>query len=292
MAESLRVEPVTKEQGTTTPIPLKNRIIKHKRLVIKSAAVLSLIAAVIWSGNQYVQANMKDYYHVYANGDSIGTISDPAKVEQFKQKKREQLTKSDADIQMVVKEPRLEFTPERVFGTPAEDEAVLKQLERYFSAYPVGVQLLVDGKPVGIVKDEATAKQVLEQLKANVIASLQQKKEPGKVGILSASSAGDAPVTTELQKADFVQDVEMKQLEIKPDQLMKPDELLNKLATGNARPTKYTVVDGDCVSCIAKKLNIPKQVIYQNNPWIYNDMIKVGEQLDLTVMNRHCPCGQ
>ncbi|GAB7054884.1 MULTISPECIES: M23 family metallopeptidase [Paenibacillus] len=285
LAESLRVEPVTKEQGTTTPIPLKNRIIKHKRLVIKSAAVLSLIAAVIWSGNQYVQANMKDYYHVYANGDSIGTISDPAKVEQFKQKKREQLTKSDADIQMVVKEPRLEFTPERVFGTPAEDEAVLKQLERYFSAYPVGVQLLVDGKPVGIVKDEATAKQVLEQLKANVIASLQQKKEPGKVGILSASSAGDAPVTTELQKADFVQDVEMKQLEIKPDQLMKPDELLNKLATGNARPTKYTVVDGDCVSCIAKKLNIPKQVIYQNNPWIYNDMIKVGEQLDLTVMN-------
>ncbi|MBP1153284.1 MULTISPECIES: M23 family metallopeptidase [unclassified Paenibacillus] len=284
LAEGLRIEPVTKEQGTTALIQIKNRMIEHKWLVIKSVSTLGLIAVVAWSGNQYVQANMKDIYHVYANGDSVGTVSDPAMVEQFKQQKREQLASNGKDIRMVVQEPRLELTTDRVFGTKADDQAVLQQLDRYFSAYPVGVQLLVDGKPVGIVKDQATAKQILEQIKANAIASIQQKKEPGKVGILSAAPESSVPVETELQKADFVQNVEMKELQIEPDQLMKPDELLNKLEKGNVQPTKYTVEDGDCVSCIAKKLNIPKQVIYQNNPWISNDMIKVGEQLDLTVL--------
>jgi murein DD-endopeptidase MepM/ murein hydrolase activator NlpD len=73
-------------------------------------------------------------------------------------------------------------------------------------------------------------------------------------------------------------------LETAPDQIMNPEEVLQKLETGDVQPTKYTVQQGDCVSCIAAKFGISKQLIYQNNPWIENDKIKVGQQLDLTVL--------
>ena len=50
------------------------------------------------------------------------------------------------------------------------------------------------------------------------------------------------------------------------------------------QPAKYTVVEGDCVSCIAKKLGITKQFIYDNNPGLQDDKLKIGNQLDVTVL--------
>ncbi|SDD85931.1 Murein DD-endopeptidase MepM and murein hydrolase activator NlpD, contain LysM domain [Paenibacillus sp. UNCCL117] len=259
------------------------RIRQHKWLFGKSAAAFGLMIAVVWSGHHYVQASMVDYYQVIVSGEEIGIVSDPAKIEQFKQDKRSELSQVTSDVRMVVVEPRIELKHERAFNEQTDDEAVLKRLGGYFSSYPVGVQLMVDGKPMGVLKDESSVQQMLEQMKANAVASLDKKKESGKVGILSASAA-QAPVSTELLKADFVQQVEMKEIRIQEEDLMTPDELQKKLETGSIAPTKYTVEEGDCVSCIAKKLDIPKQVIYENNPSVTNDMIKVGQQLDLTVL--------
>ncbi|MCP1308504.1 M23 family metallopeptidase [Paenibacillus tyrfis] len=282
--KSVKPAAVSEVPGATALERMKNRIILHKWMVIKSVSALGLMAAVVVSGHELVEANMNDYYQVYANGDLIGIVSDPSKVEEYKQKKREQLSKSESDLRMVVTEPKLELTPERVFNHNTEDQAVLDKLSGYFSSYPVGVQLVVDGKPMGIVKDEAAAKTVLDQIKNNAIASMQTKKTSGRVSILSASPAAGTPVQTELQKADFVQKVDLQEVKIEPNQLANPEDLRKKLETGDVQPTKYTVEKGDCVSCIAQKLNIPKQVIYQNNPTITDDMIKVGQQLDLTVL--------
>ncbi|UUZ82525.1 peptidoglycan DD-metalloendopeptidase family protein [Paenibacillus sp. P26] len=238
---------------------------------------------MIFGGNQYVQAHMVDLYHVYANGEEIGVVSDVSKVEAYAASRKKQLAEGTADVQMVVKAPEVEFKHEKAFNAKTYDQAVLAELGDLITAYPVGVELTVDGKRMGIVKDKATAEKMLEQIKADSIASMQKKKDPGKVGILSASGPANTGIT-ELQQADFVQKVELKEIPIEPKDLVKPEDLKKKLETGDVQPTKYTVEQGDCVSCIAKKLNIPKQVIYQNNPTISDDMIKVGQQLDLTVL--------
>ena len=260
------------------------RIALHKWTIAKSASALVFIGAVVWSGNQYVHANMVDFYHVYVNGQEIGVISDTEKVRQFAEEKKKQLSKGPNDIRMVVEAPAIEFKAERAFMAEPQDAAALAELEGFFTAHPVGTQLLVDGKPMGIVRDTSVAQAMLDQIKTNAVDSMQKKKESGKVSILSATAAASTPVETELLKTDFVQKVELKEVAIEPTELVDPEELRKKLETGDVQPTKYTVEQGDCVSCIAKKLEIPKQVIYQNNPWITNDMIKVGQQLDLTVL--------
>lgn len=260
------------------------RIVLHKWTIAKTASAFGLIAAVVWSGNQYVHANMIEFHHVYVNGQEIGVVSDEAKVKQYAESKKQQLSKGPEDIHMVVQAPEIEFKPERAFMAETQDSTILSKLDGYFSAYPVGTQILVDSKPMGILKDKAIAQEMLEKIKTNAVDSLQKKKESGKVAILSASASAGTPAETELLKTDFVQKVELKEVPVEPSELVQPDDLRKKLETGDVQPTKYTVTQGDCVSCIAKKLEIPKQVIYQNNPWIANDMIKVGQQLDLTVL--------
>ncbi|MDF2960345.1 MAG: rane protein [Paenibacillus sp.] len=246
----------------------------------KTVSVLSMVAAVVWSGNAYVSANIAQIVHVSINGQEVGTVKDKALVEQFVAEKTKELTESNSNIHVVVKAPEVTFTDEKAFNAVTNEQEVMNKLGEAIFAQPVGTELLVDGKPMGILKDQATASQMLEEIKSTVV---EKKKDTGKVKILSAAPA--EPVgEVELQKVDFVQKIELKDIPIQPQDVVNPDELRKKLETGDVQPIKYTVEKGDCVSCIAKKFNIPKQVIYQNNPWITDDMIKAGQELDLTVL--------
>ncbi|MCS7463085.1 peptidoglycan DD-metalloendopeptidase family protein [Paenibacillus doosanensis] len=252
----------------------------HKWTVIKAVSVLGVVSAVVWGGNSLVHAGMKNIYHVAINGQEVGTVEDTSEVEELKQTKSKELASSNTAVRMKVLEPEVTYQVERVFMEKTNDQQVLDRVAGAITATPVGTELLVDGKPMGVLRDEQTADKLLEDIKNSV---LEKKKDAGKVRILSASPAS-APSEVELQKVEFVQKVELKEIEIQPQDVMSPDELKQKLETGDVTPTKYTVEKGDCVSCIAQKLDIPKQVIYQNNPTISDDMIKVGQELDLTVL--------
>jgi murein DD-endopeptidase MepM/ murein hydrolase activator NlpD len=81
-----------------------------------------------------------------------------------------------------------------------------------------------------------------------------------------------------------VQDVETVEVPLQSKEPDNPDDVVKLLQTGNLQPTQYTVVEGDCVSCIAKKFNITKQFIYDKNPSTQGDNLKIGQVLDLTVL--------
>lgn len=275
-----RVEPVTTGQNKASLHKMGKQWIVHKWAVAKTVSALGVIGAVIWGGHAFVQAGLKNVYHVSINGQEVGTVSDTSGVEQIKQAKAKQLAESGENVRMKVKEPEVTFQVEKVFMEETNDQEVLKRVASAVTAYPVGTELVVDGKPMGIVKDEQTADQLLASIKET---ALEKKKESGVVRVLSASSAQPAQVI-EVEKVEFVQKVELNEIQIQPQDVMSVEELKKKLETGDVQPTKYTVEKGDTVSGIAQKLNIPKQVIYQNNTWITDDMIKVGQQLDLTVL--------
>ncbi|TDF94384.1 M23 family metallopeptidase [Paenibacillus piri] len=254
-------------------------ILLHKWSIAKTVSVLSVVTAVIWGGNAFVKLNMTHIVHVSLNGQEVGVVKDKAIVEQYVADKSDELEKSNKDLHLVVRTPKVTYTDEKAFLAETNEQEVLTKLAGAMYAQPVGTELLVDGKPMGILKDQETASQMLDQIKTTVV----KKKDSGKVKVLSATPS--EPIgEVELQKVDFVQKVELKDIPIQPQDVVNPEELRKKLETGDVQPTKYTVEKGDCVSCIAKKFNIPKQMIYQNNPWIVDDMIKAGQQLDLTVL--------
>lgn len=185
----------------------------------------------------------------------------------------------------------------------SELELEINEQERLWAASKRGVQIVIDGSPLGIVKDEEAAAALLEQYKQSRLPKIglntatlngsdstntatgATAADKAKVRILTA--AIDKEQATEqpgqLQSAEFMQHIELVQIDIEPEDIENNDTLLDKIATGGVKPFIYTVVRGDCISCLAYKFKIDKQVIYNNNPQIRNDLIRIGEQLDLSV---------
>jgi murein DD-endopeptidase MepM/ murein hydrolase activator NlpD len=248
------------------------------------------LAAVLWTGilgyQHYVEAHTYDIYHVYVKDQLVGTVSNPQVIDEFKISKYKEIQENNPNVHMVLNTDEIVLKGERAYKGESDNSAVLSKLDQLLTSHAVGVELIVDGKVIGLVKDKDEADQILNQVMAKyggAAVAEKQQQEKGKVSILSAEKSL-SPGESEVQQVNFVQQVEIKEKSIEPDQLMNPGDVLKKLETGDVQPTKYTVEKGDCVSCIAKKFNISKQVVYENNPWIVDDAIKIGQVLDLTVL--------
>jgi murein DD-endopeptidase MepM/ murein hydrolase activator NlpD len=100
-------------------------------------------------------------------------------------------------------------------------------------------------------------------------------------GSVATSATAATPKRT-VTSVNFVEQVTTATSNIDPTQLSDPEELYRKLTEGQPIPRKYTVKKGDCLGCIASKLNVSEELIYKNNDWIVNDNLQIGDVLDLS----------
>ncbi|WP_238177957.1 M23 family metallopeptidase [Paenibacillus contaminans] len=255
----------------------------YRMQLATGAGALGIATVVTLGGSQYVQMNTVEVFHVYLENQEVGVVSDPQVVDDFKLAKVKEIEQKYPDVHMVLNTDEVTLKSEKAFKAKSDDQGTLDKLSGMLTSHAVGVQLIVDGQPVGILKDADTAEGLFDEIKSKYASG--KAKDAGKVMVLSAAAPKELQAgESEMQKVEFVQKVELKPIDIDPSAVQKTEDLAQKLETGDIQPTKYTVAKGDCVSCIAKKFNISKQVIYQNNPWIVDDMIKVGQQIDLTVL--------
>ncbi|MFC4778318.1 peptidoglycan DD-metalloendopeptidase family protein [Paenibacillus sp. GCM10023252] len=271
---------------------------RSKKAVIAGGALVILAATGI-GGFQYVQANTVDYYQVYRNGSAIGTVSKPEDVEQMLAQKTDQVKEANAGLQMVVEPGDITFEPKSGYKAVPATEATLTQLSELVESHAIGVEVKVNGKVVGVVKDQATADAVLARVQTKFAPSLAKTKQLAQQVRTMSYSTGASKVKPEQKKAAppeatkpgrqmtevaFVEKVQMGEAEIDPAKIKDAEEVYKLLIQGSVKPTKYTIQEGDCIGCIAQKFNISPQVIYENNPWIVDDQIKAGDVLDLTVL--------
>jgi hypothetical protein len=240
MTPETRVETTALEKSPSKAILKQayDKIHIHKWNLSKTVSVLCVVTAVVWTGNAYVSANVAQVVHVSVDGEEVGTVKDKSVVEQFVAAKSNELASSGSDIRVIVKTPEVRFKDEKAFMPQTNEQEVLNRLSASITSQPVGVALIVDGKPLGVLKDQAAANQILEQIKTSAV---EKKKEPGKVQALSAAPVAQAG-EAELQKVEFVQKVELKEIPIQPQDVVNPEELRKKLETGDVQPTKYTVL--------------------------------------------------
>ena len=253
----------------------------YKVRILQGVGALGLLASISIGGNEYVKLHTYEVYHVYVEDQFAGTVSDPKIVEDYIINRVKHLEESNPDVHMVLNTDDITYKAEKAYKIKSDDQSALANLDGMLEAHAVGVEIVVDGNPVAVVRDKEEAEAILQQL--------QQKyapvKESGRVSVLSAPPQEqelDAGQSV-LESVGFLEQVDLKIKKIEPQDVMDPQEVLQKLETGGVAPSQYTVQSGDCVSCIAQKLGISKQVIYEKNPWIVDDKIRVGDVLDVTV---------
>jgi murein DD-endopeptidase MepM/ murein hydrolase activator NlpD len=256
---------------------------KHKWTLLMGACALSLAGSIVIAGNHYVAANMVEVYHVKVGQKEIGIVSSKRIIDDYKAARPIEVQQQNPKVQMVVHTDSITTEVETAFHTPTNDQEVIAALNELLVPQAVGVQLKVDGKVVAVLRDKTTVNGVLDRLKAPFRGVA---KESGQVAALAADpiAMDISTAPSELDAIDFVQDVETAEVPLQSQELDNPDDVVKLLQTGNLQPTKYTVAEGDCVSCIAKKFNVSKQFVYDKNPSTQGDKLKIGQVLDLTIL--------
>lgn len=272
---------------------------KKSTQLIGGAAVLLTVAGIIGyqQYTQYVERNTFEFYHVYMNGEAVGTIENPGAVDQLISAATTKVQQANPDVTMVLDAGDITYESDSAFKAVPETEATLAKLESMFTSHAVGVEVKIDGKVIGVVKDQATADSILKRVQSKFAPELAAAAKGSKTvttlsynkdGKVEAAETEDAKEHTEpgrvVTEVSFVEEVQVASVDISPAEIAEGEDIYKKIIDGSTKPTKYIVQAGDCIGCIAQKFDISPQVIYENNTWIQDDRITVGDELDLTVL--------
>lgn len=262
-------------------------ITTHKKQVITVTSVFLLTVTTGASAQYYYTSNINSIYHVIVNGKEIGVVDSPeviqhwtaAKLEEEKSKSGYNFTLSDS----------ISFQEERLFKGKYDNEAALQALSAVAEFKVNAVKLVIDGQAVGYVSDQEVADQVLAKVKEKYSGVPAEKLATLTASNGEKKSAVGASLKTEeaspLKVVAFKEKVEMEQEKIESAQILSADKLEELLVKGTFKDMIHTVVEGDCIGCIAQQYGITSKDIYANNPGITeNTVLKLGQQINVTAI--------
>ncbi|MEF3309436.1 peptidoglycan DD-metalloendopeptidase family protein [Paenibacillus sp. GYB004] len=263
---------------------IRKTLTSVNRYKVKIGAIMLVALFIVTAfaiGNRYVETNTRTLYHLMFENQKLGTVSDPVVVQDWINKQLNDYQSQNAGLDVVTNADHIHYAEERVYKGTFDNESAIQELQQKFRLGVQGIEVVVGGKLQGIVRNQQEADLVLNAVKDKYNPT---DKKILSVQTLSANPKSISNDTNELQSIEFLQDVTLKPVQTTPEQIIERSELLEKLETGDVQPVKYIVQSGDCISCIASKFNIGRDVIYMNNPWIENDFLNIGEELDLTIL--------
>lgn len=254
-----------------------------------AVGLLAVAACVAYTGNAYVEANMRDVYKVYVDNEMIGEVSSPDVVKWAIVEELERKSKAYPDVEWELESDGVRIEKETVFKGEANDPETAEALLAVLEPKAVGVEVVVDGKAVAVVKDEETAQRILDRVKSE----FELADAPAGLTVLSADppQARDDDVLSEgkpeLISSRIIEPVQLLRREILPNDIMDEQAVIEMLIQGDTKPTKYIVQEGDTPIGIAKKLDIPLELLYlknqENRDLVERDLIRPGDELDLTM---------
>lgn len=259
----------------------------YRNHIVVVLAALAILSTVIYGGYESIahrmQKQLLTVYHVFYQGQELGTVSSKNVVDAFLKNQLNIAQSKNPNLHIKLDTRQLTYQSETGFKEKSNNIEVLDRLKPLLKPKAYGIALTIDGKQVAVVNDEKTAKSILSQVKSHFMNKV--KKEDNSVKILSAESADQTEGTPVLQQVGFKQQVQETEIPIQAGELSSAQDVVSKIITGDVEPTLYIVQPGDCISCIAGKFKISTKMIYDNNPSLKeNSILHVGDQLNLTVL--------
>ncbi|WP_342563653.1 M23 family metallopeptidase [Paenibacillus sp. FSL R7-0345] len=251
--------------------------------IAASAGLVLLSAFLIGAEKKYVAANTVTYYKVLVKGEEIGKISQESELNQLFEQKREEYQTKYPDTLMVLQTDGITTKEEAAYKPEVDTSATLDKLDSLLKAYAVGVQLTVDGKSIGIVKDQETANAVLQGVKEHYLPAAAETTGAQLKRTAATSKTAASADAGKVDSASIQEDVTIVPVKADPNKVLTLEEAVKRLTEGEVQPLVYTVEEGDTVSGIAKRFSITQADIFRNNPTVKELTMQIGDELQLTV---------
>ncbi|MFB8376190.1 peptidoglycan DD-metalloendopeptidase family protein [Paenibacillus taichungensis] len=261
----------------------KKRVLASRKWIITAACGLFIAASIGFAGKQYVAANTVPYYKVMVKGNEIGTITDETQLQKLFADKTEEFQNKYPEAEMVLNTDGITTETIKAYKPVVNSDETLDKLGDMLTAYAKGVELKVDGEVIGIVKDQATADAILEQVQNKYIsASAVRSSLKTKSVSANSSKKAEGPSTT-LKSVGIKEDVATDVVKADPNKIWDVSEAVEALTVGKDAPVTYVVREGDTISSIAAKYEITQSEIRKHNPGIKETSLQIGDELTLTV---------
>lgn len=260
---------------------IKQYIKSKKKLIF-----IGIVAGIILTGTAFgyinyinYQSNITSVYHVLLDGQEIGLVDDKSIVETWQS---QQFMKAQAEYGSsitLVSSNKISFKEETEYEGKYDNYQTLRVLNNNYNIEAAGVELIVDGKVVGIVKNKAIADKILNDLKEIYLP----KSKKANVSIAEVNETNDN-ASIQVESISFKEQVETKQANISPDAITDQETMLALLQKGTLEERKYSVQKGDTISEIAVNFDLTTDQVFYLNPQLSGDLIHIGDELTVTAI--------
>lgn len=266
--------------GLSSLFAMGNR--RTRRIWTISVAGGLLLAGSVWfAGHQYVKANTTSYYRVYLDGQEIGTIQDKKQLNDLYVKKQAELTKQYPDVKLVLETEKVKAVVEKAYKAEINSASTLDSLEEKLKFHASGIALKVNGKLIGVVKDQEAADAVLKQVKNRYTPAGSKQNDPVKQVGWSKSVQNTSASTPKLESVNIKEKVEKTDINTKPEQILDSKEAVTRILQGGVTPIVYRVQEGDTITSIAKRFGISSKTLFHQNPGVEELTMQIGTPLNI-----------
>lgn len=262
------------DQNNTNKTPRKYMTLL-KRVAITSVALSTLVF-----GSASADTKIQTVYHVYIDGNRVGTVDSKNVVEKVIEQKVDSLQDQYKELSLVA--DNVSIIEEQVFLPTFNNENTVKVLESEIEIAAQAKAITIDGEPVAYLKNEEEANEALKQLKLQYVKEEQLQE-------LEAREKSEQPLPalaegqSRLLDVSFVEKVSVSDEKISPEQIHNPADTVTLLQKGTLEEKKYQVKEGDVLGSIAVDYDLKTADLLALNPGITKDtLIKIGQELNVT----------
>lgn len=148
----------------------------------------------------------------------------------------------------------------RPWGTPLSNEELVSLLAGRLNFSLLGTAIKVNGNTVAVLSTHEEAEQVLESLKARYVEAV-----PG--------------IT--VKEVRFAEEVELVSVPVTVEELLSPEQALQRICCGSGAMAEYIVQEGDSLWAIAHRNNLRMEDLIAANPGINPDRLSLGQVIRL-----------
>lgn len=253
----------------------KNKILKKAFFSLAFAGTLSLGIGTAASAEE----SLKTVYHVYLDGERVGTVDSQQLIDDLSKQKIEEAKKTFKDYQLTVEE--IELIPEQMFRPVSNNEETLNKLNADLQVVAEAASIKIDDKTIASFKNKEEAEAALNKFKGKYVSEdiLKQLETNKNTSVPLQPIKENESRIVDVSYSDKVSVSEEK---VAPEKLISAEDGLKLLEKGTLEAKKHEVKDTDVLGKVASEYKLTLDDLLTLNPGVKEDgIIKPGDQLNV-----------
>lgn len=261
---------VEKEKNTSPHTPL------WKKVILTTCLGLGITVGSVYAQN--LEDQLPTVYHVYMDGEHIGTVNNKNIVDSYIVEMKEK-AKAKHDNLTFITGQDIAFVNEKVFRPNYDNQHVLTTLKDELSIEVAATKMEVGGTLIGYFKNKRDAEQALNEIKLKYVSgealnkfkdTLHKDKE--------VSSGGSKILDVSLSK-----EVSLSNEKVSPTELFTVRQAVKLLEKGTLEDKIHTIQSGDVLGTVANNYNLSTKKLLELNPELNEDeFLQIGQKVNVT----------